>query len=149
MAYTNLSVKDAAAATKTVAAHLKGGSDYYPAHVMVPVNEGGLSVYRSASLINTGVNAKASAGQLYCIEIANMNASARYVKFYDKASAPSSSDTPVMTIYMAGSSGRTINLTDMGVAFANGIGLRASTGSGDSDNTAPSANDIYISVFYN
>lgn len=150
MAFTNLSVKDASGTSKTVATHLKGGSDHYTAHVLATNSEGGCTTYRNNDLDENGVNIKASAGTVYGLVAMNTNAAARYLRLYNKATAPNSGDTPRMTILLAaGPSQRDINFAGaMGVDFGTGIGVRATTGSGDADTGAPSANDIYISLFY-
>jgi hypothetical protein len=48
---------------------------------------------------------KASAGLVYAIQVFNINAAARYLKVYDKATAPTSADTPVKRILIPASGG--------------------------------------------
>lgn len=149
MAFTNLSVKDAALATKTVASHLRGGSDHFMAHVFTANSEGGCLIYRNADLDETGVVIKASAGQVYSVLVHNANAAVRYLKLYNKATAATAGDTPVATILLPVTSQSNIQLAgSIGAAFSVGISARCTTGLADADTGAPSANDIYISVFY-
>jgi hypothetical protein len=56
------------------------------------------AVYRTLDGQPTGVSIKSSPGQVGGWYLANNAASPRYVKLYDKASAPSSSDVPKLTI---------------------------------------------------
>jgi len=115
---------------------------------LAPVTSGGLSPYRNLSLLVAGASVKASAGQLYGYYLENNAASARYVKFYDKASAPVvASDTPVLTLPLP--AGAAANLTlPIGLVFATGIAICATGGVGDTDSTAPSANDVVVNLFY-
>lgn len=66
---------------------------------------------------------KASAGSLYELEVYNVNAAVRYLHLYNKASAPTlSTDTPVITIPLPPTSGRSVPLSaSIGLPFATGI----------------------------
>lgn len=66
---------------------------------------------------------KASAGALYELEVYNVNAAVRYLHLYNKASAPTlSTDTPVITIPLPPTSGRSVPLSaSIGLPFATGI----------------------------
>jgi len=95
---------------------------------------------------------KASAGQLYNhVAVVNVNAAIRYLKFYDKATAPTSADTPKLVYGVPGNTaGAGIVLPiPNGIAFANGIAFRMTTGQGDSDATAVTAGDLALSYSYN
>lgn len=82
---------------------------------------GGLTAFR----IVTGTTGfiKASAGQLYSLDVYNANAAVRYLHLYNKASAPTlSTDTPVYTIPLPPTSGRSVPIAaSIGLAFATGI----------------------------
>lgn len=112
--------------------------------------KGGALTYRNLDLKATaGSLVKAAAGKLITLVIANQHATLkRYVKLYDKVSAPSSADTPVATIPVMPVSTIAVPLTDIGEAFTAGIGMRASTAIGDADNTDPTANDVVVMVTY-
>ncbi len=117
--------------------------------VQNPQTSGGLSIYRVLWPGNaTGVTIKTSAGQLYGGYIFNVATTVRFVKLYNKATAPSvGTDTPAMTLCLPAGGGATFNW-DKGVAFGTGIGIGVTTLVGDSDTTAPSANDVTINLFY-
>ncbi|OQW34860.1 MAG: hypothetical protein A4E20_01400 [Nitrospira sp. SG-bin2] len=88
---------------------------------------------------------KASAGQIGYIMATNTNASARFLKLYNKASAPTvGTDVPVHTFLIPGNtSGFTIN-TGCGMEFTTGIAFAITTGVADSDIGAVAANEIVI-----
>ncbi len=98
----------------------------------------------SAATTN-GTSVKASAGQVGYIMATNTNAAARFLKLYNKASAPTvGTDTPVHTFLIPGNtSGFTIN-AGCGMEFTTGIAFAITTGVADSDNTAVAANEIVI-----
>jgi hypothetical protein len=112
----------------------------------VAVNRGGASVFRSLSVVLTGEIVKASPGQIYSIHAYNVNASVRYLKIYNKATAPTEADTPVMTIPLL------TNVTSIhfpvGVEFDAGISVRASTGLADNDTGAPTASQTIVNIAY-
>lgn len=96
----------------------------------------------SSAATNNATVAKASAGQLKSIIGYNSNAAVRYLKLYNKATAPTvGTDTPVLTIPLAPSKDFNILFGD-GFWFTTGIGYGLVTGSADSDNTAVGAGDI-------
>jgi len=103
--------------------------------------------YRNLNVQITGSVVKASAGGIFDLTMCNTNAAIRYVKIYDKATAPTSSDTPIRTYSLPPSSTVVVPVTD-GIDFTLGISLRASTGVADADNTAPSANDVIVNIGY-
>lgn len=122
----------------------------------VPGTAGGCTPY--SFLAAAGANqdstvVKASAGQLYgSIAVTNTNAAVRYLKVYDKATAPTSADTPKLRITVPGATtgaGIVVPLPDAGVAFANGIAFRMTTGAADNDANAVTANEVILNgLFY-
>jgi len=93
--------------------------------------------------------AKATAGQVYAWCFSNIHATSwRYVKLYNKATAPSpGTDTPVMCIGIPPSS--TVEKTfENGVMFSLGIGFVIVTGIQDSDATSVGANEVAVNLFY-
>lgn len=118
-----------------------------------PATSGGSTIYRLISAASTNSNnIKSSAGQLYGFIITNINASARFVKLYNKASAPTiGTDTPVMTLQIPGnSSGSGMVAAEFvsGIAFGTGIGIGITANVADTDTTAISANDVIVNLFY-
>lgn len=113
-----------------------------------PQSTGGLSVYSALSqLATTGNNIKSSAGQVYGWFLSNTGTTTRYIKLYAKATAPTSADTPFIRISLPAGGAANVSFPN-GIAFALGIGIRATAGQADNDNTDPSANDVTVNVFY-
>ena len=108
---------------------------------------GGAAVYRNISLLATGQVVKAAAGRVYGWKMFNNNAAKLYVKIYDKATAAGTGDTPKLTVEIAPGASDTFEIP-AGLRFDTGIGVRACTGVADNDNTAPSANDVIVNLFY-
>ena len=91
---------------------------------------------------------KGAQGQLMGIQACNTNAAARYLKIYNKATAPTvGTDTPALTITLPPSVPVNIEFS-RGVNFGTGIGLGIVTGAADSSTTAVAANEIIVNVFY-
>lgn len=105
-----------------------------------------VKTYRNLNLGVTGQVVKAYKGQVFDIHICNQAASARYVKFYDKATAPTASDTPIRTYSIPASTTISLAVTTAGFEFLSGISLRGTTGIADNDTGAPSANDIVVNL---
>jgi anti-sigma factor ChrR (cupin superfamily) len=115
----------------------------------VPLTSGGLSISRKLSAASTNAtNVKSGAGQVYAVHCMNTNAALRYLKLYDKASAPTvGTDTPVITVPLPTNVPIAIQPA-CGIAFANGIGFAMTTGIADSDATAVAANEIVLNLLY-
>ena len=79
----------------------------------------------------------------------NNASSVRYVKFYDKATAPVvGTDTPRLTLPLPSGAAANVNLGDYGIEFTTGLGMGATTGVADSSTGAPSANDVVVNILY-
>jgi len=114
---------------------------------------GGYLAYSALSANNvTGVSIKGSAGQVAGWSIVNTNANPRYVRLYNKATAPTTSDTSliVVRIVVPGNTvaaGNNFSLPP-GFSFSSGIGIITTTGVADNDTGAPAANEVIVNVFY-
>ena len=110
----------------------------------------GLSVKRlvsAAATVNPTI-VKASGGRVYKITGENAAAAVRYIKLYNKATAPAETDTPVATFAVAASLPFEFTF-DAGLYFSAGIGYRLTTLNADADTTALTAADILsLNVFY-
>lgn len=148
-----LSTEDAAKvpalgqATKAASVPVAIASDQALTVSLQPTTSGGSSIFRNLDLGVTGQVVKASAGQIYNYFISNVASSPRFVKVYDKATAPTQADTPVMTFCIPAGSAANVAFPN-GVAFANGISLRATTAVADNDTGAPAANDVVVNIGY-
>lgn len=117
-----------------------------------PATTGGLTAGRIISAATTNATSvKGSAGQLYTILAHNINAAVRYLKLYNKATAPTvGTDTPILTMPIPGNTAGTgfvINC-DKGWAFSLGVAAAITTGVADADTGAVAANEIVINFGY-
>lgn len=111
---------------------------------------GGATQFRRISTADTNLAAiKASAGRVYGYVISNTSAATKYVKIYNKASAPVvATDVPVRTI-MVPPNGIAAYSSPMGLAgFSAGIAMAATGAAADTDATALAAGDLLIQVDY-
>lgn len=119
--------------------------------VKVTVSASGTTPYYLLSTGATAVSVKASAAVLYGLDVTNTNASARYIKLYNKASAPTvGTDTILMEFLIPGSTGgggHSPNLPVDGVAFGTGLAYGLATGAGTSTG-AVAAGEIIVNLQY-
>jgi len=95
----------------------------------------------SAAASTNATSAKASAGDLHRIRGYNASAAVRYLKIYNKASAPTvGTDTPLLTYALAPS--REFDINVAGVYFSTGIAYALTTGSADADTGALTLADV-------
>ena len=122
-------------------------------HVSVDTNTNtGASTYRLLSAATTNANSiKASAGNVYGWYITNTNANPRFVKLYDKASAPTvGTDTPKLTLVIPGSTtgaGSNVHFNPA-VNFTTGIAIAITGVVTDADTTAVALNEVVVNLFY-
>lgn len=92
----------------------------------------------AASVNNTLV--KPSPGVVYRVDGYNNNAAARFLKLYDKATAPvAGTDTPRKVLRLNPTSNFSF---DMAMKFSAGIGYAITTGAPDNDTGALTSGDI-------
>ena len=92
-----------------------------------------------------------SAGIVGFVTVGNVNAAARYLKFYDVATAPTVGTTTIAyVVQIPGGTGGTPQSVPLpgGLRFATGISFSIVTGIADNDATAPSAADVVVSIGY-
>lgn len=127
------------------------GSLHHNVMLLEPTVSGGCEPYVNIDMGisgSTGVNVKATAGQVYGWAITNSSTSVRYVKLYNKATAPDvTTDVPRTVIELKASGGSNISIS-MGVDFPLGIGIVGVTGPAHTNSTAPGANEVIVNLFY-
>src|SRR6266851_2957761 len=107
-----------------------------------------VETYRNTSLVATGVLIKGAFGFVQGWDLHNNAAAVRFVKLYDKATAPVvGTDAPKLTIELAAGQ-HVMNWTDEGLKFVNGIGIGGTNLVADADTTAPTANDLVVNIYY-
>ncbi len=96
----------------------------------------------STGATTVGISLKAAAGTLEELALFNTSASAIYVKFYDKATAPVvGTDTPVFTLQVPANGSLPIP-AGIGKPFVNGIGYGITGAAADTDATAVAAGNL-------
>jgi hypothetical protein len=122
--------------------------------VNTPSSDGtnGTTPYKLISTASTNSNVvKASGGNLYSIIAIGQTSTIKYLKLYNKATAPSvGTDVPVMTIPVPANvqgAGISIGFT-IGVNFSLGIGLAITSGSADNDTGVVGAGDVILNLTY-
>ena len=128
---------------------IQAGSNLIGRVNIEPQTANGLTISRTLSAASTNsTNVKASAGQVYGWYLYNANAAVRYLKLYNKATAPTvGTDTPVMTIPIPPGAGANVEYS-MGIPFGTGIGIAITTGVADNDTGAVAANEIIVNLLY-
>lgn len=112
-----------------------------------------LKLYRlPAALASTNpVLVLTGARKLFGGFVYNAAAAARFLKFYDKATAPVvGTDIPILTIAIPATSGLSISqiCTDYGIPFALGLGIGLTVNLVDADTTALTAGDVQVELLY-
>lgn len=134
----DMAVKDATGATRTIASK-EFGSKLYPQVF-------GWTIAKVKSAASTNLTSvKASAGILAGFMLCNNHASAaRFVKFYNKASAPViASDTALLLFTIAIPAGQ-VRQVDLpaGLNFSTGIAYAITNAVGETDTTVVVADDV-------
>jgi hypothetical protein len=90
----------------------------------------------------------AGAGQVCGWSLFNAATAARYVRFFDSATAPTmGTSVPAFTVALPAGAGANV-LGSPGVQFNAGVWVSVTTGVVPTDNTAPAANDVVMSLFH-
>lgn len=104
--------------------------------------------YVSAASTNATL-VKNSAGQIYTVICTNVNASPRYLKLFDKSSAPTvGTDVPVQNYMIPANSNGFVIALPMPLQFTSGIGFAITTGIALTDSAAVAANEISVNIGY-
>lgn len=114
-----------------------------PAKMAVSATANGGTTSRiNAAATTNATSLKASAGQIYTIDVFNAAAYNVFLKLYNKASAPTvGTDTPVMTIPIQAGGGFA-KTWPMGLPFSTGIAYAITKLQADSDTTVVVAGDL-------
>jgi hypothetical protein len=118
--------------------------------IAVPATTGVSSYYHAISSATTNDTLVATGSRaisfLSVFHIGNGNTN-RFFKLYNKATAPTSSDTPIMTLVVHPSETVVIP-TAIQLACNLGIGYRMTANYTDNDATAISANELAVNIAY-
>lgn len=105
--------------------------------------------FTNSAASTNATSTKASAGTVWSVQASNINAAVRYLKLYNKASAPTvGTDVPVLTIPLPAGQVAQINGGSNGIRFGTGIAWALTVSAADSATDAVAANDIKVSIAY-
>lgn len=104
----------------------------------------GTTAFVKSAATTNATRLKASAGNLLGITLSNTSAAAKYVKFYNKASAPTvGTDTPVCLFAVPAGGTVTVDGSAWAfVRFTTGIAYAITGAATDADTTAVAVNDV-------
>ena len=138
----------------TVDTFLTFASSYFGAVTTTTNSTGvnGTTPYKLISTSSTNSNVvKASGGNLFSIVAIGLTSTVRYLKLYNKATAPTvGTDVPVMTIPVpANVQGAGVSIPfPTGVNFSLGIGVAITSGSADNDTGVVVAGDVVVNLTF-
>jgi len=117
---------------------------------LVPQASGGLSAkHFVAAASDNATNVKASAGQVYSIDVFNNAAYPVYLKLYNSASSPTGCGaTGLFKVVGVQSGTQHILQSEEGWALGSGIGYCLTKGIADSDDTAVLLSDAVVDIGY-
>lgn len=97
----------------------------------------------NSTLVLTGARA------VYGYSLANTSASWRYVRFYNKATAPTvGTDSPIFVAALPPGGGSNIPKDGLNIPFSLGLGYSITGGAADLDTTVVAANDVVGTIWY-
>jgi hypothetical protein len=103
--------------------------------------------YQSAATTNA-TSVKAAPGTVFSIEVFNTTSSNKYVRFFDKASAPTvGTDVPVKRILLPPNGGD-ISHYPAGQSYLLGIAFCITGSFLDSDTTVVAVGDVFVNIGY-
>lgn len=113
-----------------------------------PSNTSGMTPFRVLSAVSTGTTTVTRPLTLYQLSMSDEHASTDFhVKLYNKATAATSSDTPVYTYFVNAQTARDIAFPN-GAAFSAGLSIRCVTEAADNGTTAAGSNECEVSGTY-
>ena len=107
------------------------------------------TTFTNSAATTNATSTKASAGTLWSLVVSNINAAARYLKLYNKASAPTvGTDVPVIVIPIPAGAVVQLDGGSNGIRFATGIAWALTAGAADGDTAAVSASEHKVAISY-
>ncbi len=92
---------------------------------------------------------KAGLSQVKGIQVYNLNAAARFLKIYNKATAPTvGTDTPVKIIVIPGNTAGAGSNVVTDISLSLGLAFALTTGVADADTGVVEANQIVVNIDY-
>jgi len=126
---------------------LLGGSATIGTATITPATASAFALTSAASTNATSV--KSTAGTLLEVTADNFTAAIKYLKLYNKASAPTvGTDVPILTIPIPANGFISLNLGLLGKRFTTGIAYALTGAQAVADTTALAAGDVHVHGSY-
>ncbi|RWZ78913.1 MAG: hypothetical protein EOT05_04190 [Candidatus Microsaccharimonas sossegonensis] len=140
----------AASLQMTVGAALPAGTNQIGKVTILPQSSGAATTFTLLSAATTNATlVKASAGALFMITATNNSGTVAFLKFYNKASAPTvGTDTPVLTFLLPSNGGLAVPVPVTGIQFSTGIGFAITGLAPATDTTAVTLNQVQVNGAY-
>lgn len=107
------------------------------------------STYTVDALATTNsANVKATAGRVYSVTMMNPSAAAKFVRLYDKATAPTVGTDVAYRVFALTAAGSLTVSFPQGDSYANGIGIAITGAAAYNDATAVAAHDVQVTLSY-
>lgn len=107
------------------------------------------TTFINSAATTNATSIKASPGTLWSVVANNTNAAIRYLKLYNKASAPVvGTDVPVLTLHLPISNNAAVPIGSNGIRFSAGIAIALTVSPGDSATDAVAANEIKAAISF-
>ena len=118
--------------------------------ILQPNTSVGVTWHKTVSAATTNATSVSTAGTaLYYIHASNANAAVRYLKIYNKASAPTvGTDTPSITLMLPAANQAMMSFLPYGIRFPAGVGFALTTEATDAGTTAVSASEHIVHIGY-
>jgi hypothetical protein len=117
--------------------------------ILKPATSGGVTTSKFVSAATTNpLVIKASAGQVYGVQLANNGAGWAYVKLHNVSTAPTAGATAVFDVFGIPPGGSREVCRDLGVAMGTGIAITITGGSVDTDATAVALGQVVGSIHF-
>lgn len=119
-----------------------------------PKENGGVHCYTFIPDATDELLISANATEFWGLDVYTIDATPVYVKIYDKATAPSESDTPIHRTGVPANSTSTLGsgnnkgIWEKCIPLVNGLGVRAVVGIADADDTALTTAENYVNVYW-
>jgi hypothetical protein len=118
-------------------------------HAAATTSSGLLYAKVLAAATTNATSVKASAGALYGWHLVNNATSTRYVRIFNKASAPTvGTDSPVFVLPLPASGGAVLTPGLLNLPLTTGFAYAITGAAADLDTTAVTANDVVGAFFY-
>ncbi len=138
-----------AASLQTTATLATGANTIGQVNIAAQATGGATSFTKISAATTNATSVKASAGTLLMVAATNNSATVAFLKFYNKASAPTvGTDTPVLTIMLPANGGVALPIPAAGVAFAAGIAYAITGLATTADTTAVALNQVQLNGAY-